>query len=70
MKALLLQNRTIALIENGSWAKMSGKLIRANIESMKNMTILDATFSIASAMKREQTEELDIFVENIITSMK
>ena len=41
MKAHGLQNRTVAIIENGSWGVLSGKQIQELLGSMKNMTILE-----------------------------
>ena len=41
MKALNVQGRTVGLIENGTWAPASGKLMRAALEGMKNMTVLE-----------------------------
>ena len=49
-----IQNRTIAIIENGSWAAASGNLIRAKLEKCKKMNILDDTVSIKSALKTKQ----------------
>ena len=49
-----IQNRTVAFIENGSWAPTSGKLMRAEIEKCKNMTILDNQLTLKSSLKREQ----------------
>lgn len=51
MKALNLQNRTFALIENGTWAATSNKHMRAIVETMKNMTILDTTVTVKSSVK-------------------
>ena len=63
MKALAVQNRTVGLIENGSWAPQSGKLILKKLEEMKNITVLEKTISIKSAMKKEQEAELDAFAD-------
>ena len=41
MKALNLQKRTVALVENGSWAPRSGALMREELEKLKHMDILD-----------------------------
>jgi flavorubredoxin/flavin reductase (DIM6/NTAB) family NADH-FMN oxidoreductase RutF len=49
-----LQNRTVAIIENGSWAPASGGLIRAQLEKCKDIRFLDETVSIRSGMKPEQ----------------
>lgn len=53
-----LQNRTVAFIENGSWAPTSGKLMREVIAPLKNMTILDETVSIKSSVKDKQLEDI------------
>ena len=63
MKALAVQNRTVGLIENGTWAPQSGKLILKKLEEMKNITVLEKTISIKSAMKKEQEAELDAFAD-------
>jgi Uncharacterized flavoproteins len=46
-----LQNRTVAVIENGSWAPASGRLMREIFASMKNMTVLEEGASIRSSVK-------------------
>ena len=61
MKALNLQNRTFALIENGTWAATSNKHMRAIVETMKNMTILDTTVTVKSSVKEAQIEALGLF---------
>lgn len=63
MKALAVQNRTIGLIDNGTWAPAAGKLILKKLEEMKNITVLEKTISIKSAMKHEQEAELDAFAD-------
>lgn len=59
MKALQVQKRTIALIENGSWAPMSGKKMKEELEGMKEMQILEPVVTVKSAMKASQEAELD-----------
>lgn len=44
------QNRTIGVIENGSWAPMAAKVIKAKFEKSKNITWLDSTVTITSSM--------------------
>lgn len=44
------QNRTISIIENGSWAPMAAKVIKAKFEKSKNITWLDTTVTITSSM--------------------
>lgn len=70
MKALNLQKRTFALIENGSWAPQSGKLMRELLGDMKDMTILDCDMSINSSMKKSDEDSIDSIVDSIIESMK
>ena len=65
-----LQNRTVAIIENGSWAPNSGKLIRAELEKCKNMNILDNQVSIKSTLKKQQLSELDAIVDAIAMTLK
>ncbi|MBU2699391.1 flavorubredoxin [Sporomusaceae bacterium BoRhaA] len=70
MKALNLQKRTFALIENGSWAPQSGKLMRELLNEMKEMTILDSEMTLNSSMKEEDGDSMDAIAESIIESMK
>lgn len=69
MKALNLQNRTIALIENGSWATKSGKLMGEFLDGMKGMNILDDKISLVSSMKEDNVVDMDALVEGVIESM-
>ena len=59
MKALSLQNRTIAVLGNGSWAPQATKLISAKIKEMKNMRLLEASVTIKSSLNEAQLEELN-----------
>lgn len=71
MKALNMQNRTFALIENGSWACKSGDLMQKFIdEELKNMTVLNERLSIASSMGADKNIDLDALADAIIDSMK
>ena len=70
MKALNLQKRTFALIENGSWARQSGKLMRGLLEEMKEMTILDNEVSLNSVMKEDDGNSMNDLADSIIESMK
>ena len=58
-------NRTVGIIENGSWAPAAGKLIRAMLEPCKNITVLDEQLTIKSAMKPEDEPALDALVGRI-----
>ena len=71
MKALNLQNRTFALIENGSWACKSGDLMQKFIdEEMKNMTVLNERLSMASALSDDKAVELEALADAIVESVK
>lgn len=71
MKALNLQNRTVAIMENGSWACKSGDLIQKFLdEEMKNMTVLNERVSLSSALKLDKEAELDMMVDAIVDSIK
>ena len=65
-----LQNRTIALVENGSWAPTAGGLMRAEFSKLKNCTILDETVTIKSSLKEAQLESMDALAEAIVDSMQ
>ena len=60
------QNRTVAFIENGSWAPVAGKFMKKMLENSKNLTFTDATVKIFSAMNEKNVEEIDALVEELI----
>lgn len=66
MKALNVQNKKIALLENGTWAPMAGKHMKAIVESMKNMEIVEPVISIKSALQPVQMEEVRTFVGELL----
>ena len=70
MKALSVQNKTVALMENGTWAAASGRLITAKLEEMKNITLLDTKISIRSALQNGRETELDAFAQQIVEAMQ
>ncbi|EOS46978.1 FprA family A-type flavoprotein [Lachnospiraceae bacterium JLR.KK009] len=71
MKALNLQKRTFALVENGSWACKSGDLMQKFIdEELKDMTVLNERLSIASSMGADKNVDLDALADAIVDSMK
>lgn len=70
MKALNVQNCTFALIENGSWAPQSGKLMRKHLSDMKEITILDNDISVNSSVKEQDKDSIDDVADSIIQSMK
>lgn len=64
-----LQKRTVALIENGSWAPTSGGLMRKMLASCKDMTILENTLTIRSSVKQAQLAELDRLADQIAATL-
>ena len=64
-----VQKRTVALVENGTWAAASGRLITKELEEMKEMQILDKKLSLKSVLKQGQEEELEAFVSQIVEAM-
>lgn len=69
IKALNLQNRDIAVMDNGTWAVTAGKFIVNKINEMKNMRVIEKIFSVKSAMDESQYEEINEFAEMIISSL-
>lgn len=59
------QNRTIGLIENGSWAPNAAKVMKAEFEKSKNITWLDTTVKIVSSLSEENMEQLDQMAEEL-----
>ena len=71
MKALNLQNRTFALIENGSWAVKSGDLMQKFVNNeMKNMTVLNERLSLASSLGEDKAVELETLADAILESVQ
>jgi len=66
IKAKNLQGRNVGLIENGSWAPMAGKHMRAVLETMKGMEILPQTVTIRSAMNAANREEIAHMAEALV----
>ena len=59
------QNRTVALIENGSWAPLAAKVMRGMLEKSKNLTFTDTTVKILSALGEESAAQLGALVEEL-----
>lgn len=71
MKALNVQNRTVAIMENGSWAVKSGDLMQKFLsEEMKNMTVLNERVSMASSLGADKETELETLADAILASMQ
>lgn len=64
-----MQNRTVAFIENGSWAPISAKLMGDIVAKMKNMTVLEAKATVKSSVKEAQREELETLAAQIAQAL-
>ena len=70
IKALNLQKRTVALLENGTWAPASARHMRTMIESMKEMTVLENTVAVKSALADGQRAALEALDDEIAAQVK
>ena len=59
------QNRTVALIENGSWAPLAAKVMRGMLEKCKNITFADTTVKILSSLNEQSSRELNTLAEEL-----
>ncbi len=69
LKAHNLQNRTVAIIENGSWVPSAGKLIRQKFEEMKNIKFVEPQFTVKSSLKPDCLEEFENFANAVAESV-
>lgn len=66
LKAKNYQKRTVGLIENGTWAPLAAKLMKASLESMKNITILEPIVTIKSSLKGEIPEAMQQLADALL----
>lgn len=59
------QNRTIGLIENGSWAPLAAKIMKGMFENSKNITWLNPNIKILSSVSNENIEQLEKMAEEL-----
>ncbi|MDD5934447.1 MAG: FprA family A-type flavoprotein [Clostridiales bacterium] len=64
------QNRTIALMENGSWAPVAAKVMKSMMEKCKDITYLEPVITIQSSMSDENREQIDKLVEQLVMKEK
>ncbi len=69
LKAHAWQKRTVALIENGSWAAQAAKLMRAELEQMKDIAIVGDPVSLKSAATPAQEEQLAALADAIVATL-
>ncbi len=60
------QKRKVALVENGTWAPMSGKIMREYFESFKEIELYDKVLSIKSVLKESQQSDVEELVEFMV----
>lgn len=65
LKSHNLQNRTVAVIDNGTWAATAGKQMREIVGAMKNMTVLENSVSLKSSVKETQRAELETLADTL-----
>ena len=71
MKGLNVQNRTVAIIENGTWACKSGELMGRFVqEELKGMKVLENRLTLCSTLKEEQADSLDALADSLIASVQ
>ncbi len=70
MKALNLQNRTVAIVENGSWARKSGDLLQEFFETqIKDITVLNERVGLTSSANNVNLDEMDTLVDALVESL-
>ena len=64
-----IQNRTVAIIENGSWAPTSGALMRELLGKCQNITFINDTLTLASSLKASQSQDIDAMVNALAATL-
>ena len=59
------QNKTVGIIENGSWAPLAGKVMKSMLENSKNLTFAENTVKIMSALNEESSNQLEALAEEL-----
>ena len=65
-----LRNRSVALIENGTWAARSGMLMTKLVEDMKDMRVMEGTVTLKSSVKEAQRRSLESLAESIADELR
>lgn len=66
LKSKAYQNRTVGILENGSWAPSAGRVMKAALEGMKNITIVEPEVTIKSTMKPEDMKNMEALAEAML----
>lgn len=64
-----IQNRTVAIVENGTWAPTAGSLMKNILSGCKNITFLENNVCIRSAVKSEQCDQIEALCTELVSSM-
>ena len=59
------QNKTVAFIENGSWAPMATKVMKTMLEKSKNLTYVSTEIKILSALSNENKQQIELLVQEL-----
>ena len=66
LKGKNYQNRKVGIIENGSWAPNSGRLMKEMFSNMKDISLCDTMITIKSAMKEENIEQMEKLADELL----
>lgn len=69
LKTKAFQNRTVALVENGTWAPLAAKEMRAALDQMKNITILDGVVTVRSTLDEASRAALGQLAQVVKSSL-
>lgn len=62
------QNRTVGILENGSWGPTAGKVMKGILETMKNITIVEPVVTIKSTLKEENMADLEKLADAVASA--
>ena len=66
LKVKNYQKRTVAIMENGSWAPTAARVMKAELEGMKNIEIVEPVITIKSTMKQDNVEQMKELAKNLV----
>ena len=66
LKVKTYRKRKVGIVENGSWAPMAGKLMRAYLEEMKDMEICEPVVSVKSVMKEADVQNMETLADALL----
>lgn len=69
MKLLEVQNKTFALVQNGTWAPVANRALKKQLEELKNINVLEGEVTIRSSMTDENDKQLAEFADAIVSDM-